>query len=241
MIKNISGCLESKINTLHTESSGEPGTMPREDVQPTEVPLQPIQDSVRLLDANQIFQPLLSGLGVMPQQLRFTTMSDSSNIVCILVFSENYVNMFLDTGNDVTSLDALGLNFCLVGNMETMRIDIVVSEHGKVEKKKGKNKGKRLFVEINKGIIAFWKFLSKNYCLNNRFLDESPAFVCEKIAVELEIDRMTDLAVNEMMKTRNVLYISKGQLKNHTSTVINFNIGKLTSIIFSFNIIPVFF
>lgn len=38
--------------------------------------------------------------------------------------------------------------------METMRIDIVVSEHGKVEKKKGKNKGKRLFVEINKGMIG---------------------------------------------------------------------------------------
>jgi L-rhamnose mutarotase len=60
---------------------------------------------------------------------------------------------------------------------------------------------------------------------NNCFLDESPAFVCEKVSVELEIDRMTDMAVNEMMKTKNVLYISRGQLKNHTSTVINFTIG----------------
>lgn len=68
---------ESKVNTLHTESSGEPGTLPRENLVHPEIPLHPIQESVRLLDANQIFQPLLSGLGVMPQQLRFTTMSDS--------------------------------------------------------------------------------------------------------------------------------------------------------------------
>lgn len=36
--------------------------------------------------------------------------------------------------------------------METMRIDIVVSEHGKMEKKKGKTKNKARFtVEINTG------------------------------------------------------------------------------------------
>ena len=55
--------------------------------------------------------------------------------------------------------------------------------------------------------------------------DESPAFVCEKIAVELEVDRMTDMTVNDLMKSNNVLYISRGQLKNHTSTLINFTIG----------------
>lgn len=57
-------------------------------------------------------------------------------------------------------------------------------------------------------------------------LDESPAFVCEKVSVELGIDRMTDMAVNELMRTKNVLYISRGQLKSHTSTIINFTIGK---------------
>lgn len=215
------GCLESKINTLHTESSGEPGTLPKESVAPTEIPLYPIQDSVRLLDANQIFQPLLSGLGVMPQQLRFTTMSDSSKSYSRFVdFPKSYIP---DAGNDVTTLDALGSNFCLVGNMETMRIDIVVSEHGKVEKKKGKNKAKRLYIDINTGKH---KIITRGSVFTFFFSDESPAFVCEKIAVELEIDRMTDMAVNEMMKTKNVLYISRGQLKNHTSTVINFTIGK---------------
>ncbi|XP_066144647.1 bridge-like lipid transfer protein family member 1 isoform X4 [Euwallacea fornicatus] len=182
------GVEQSKVNTLHTESSGEPGTLPRENVV-REIPMQPIQESVRLLDANQIFQPLLSGLGVMPQQLRFTTITDSG------------------AGNDVTTLDALGSNLCLVGNLDTFRIDIVVSEHGKIEKKKGKNKGRRgLLIEISSG-------------------DESPSFVCEKVSIELEVDRMTDMAVNDLMKTRNVLYISRGQLKNHTSTVINFTMG----------------
>lgn len=55
--------------------------------------------------------------------------------------------------------------------------------------------------------------------------DESPSFVCERVSIELEVDRMTDMAVNDLMKTRNVLYISRGQLKNHTSTVINFTMG----------------
>lgn len=73
------GCLESKINTMQTDSSGEPGTMPRESLQPVEVPVNPI------LDTNQIFQPLLCGLGIMPQQLRFTTMSDSSKTFFLLL------------------------------------------------------------------------------------------------------------------------------------------------------------
>lgn len=109
--------------------------------------MQPIQESVRLLDANQIFQPLLSSLGVMPQQLRFTTMTESGKIY----FREYLHNLayfyllmkILGVGNEVTTLDALGSNLCLVGNMETLRIDIVVSEHGKIEKKRGKTKGKR--------------------------------------------------------------------------------------------------
>uniref|UniRef100_A0AAR5PXF3 Bridge-like lipid transfer protein family member 1 C-terminal domain-containing protein n=1 Tax=Dendroctonus ponderosae TaxID=77166 RepID=A0AAR5PXF3_DENPD len=185
--ENLEGGEQNKANTLHTESSGEPGTLPKEHIMQSEIPPHTIHEPVRLLDANQIFQPFLSGLGVMPQQLRFTTMSES--------------------GNDVTTLDALGSNLCLVGNLDTLRIDIVVSEHGKIEKRKGKNKGKRgLLIEISTS-------------------DESPSFVCEKVCIDLEVDRMTDMAVNELMKTRNVLYISRGQLKSHTSTVINFTVG----------------
>lgn len=81
-VGSLKGCMESKIDTLLTESSGDGGTLSKENATVPEISLYPIQDSVRLLDANQIFQPLLSGLGVMPQQLRFTTMSDSSEFYC---------------------------------------------------------------------------------------------------------------------------------------------------------------
>lgn len=192
----LEGCLESKINTLQTESSGEAGyTLPssRENQVAPEILLAPIQDSGRLLDANQIFQPLLSALGVMPQQLRFTTVSDSA------------------PGNEVTTLDALGSNFCLIGNMDTLKIDIVVSEveqNAKCEKKRGSRNGKKkkLYIDIT--------------------TDESPSFVCEKVSVEIEIERVADVDVNEMMKAEHaVFYISRSQLKNHTSTVINFTVG----------------
>nr|XP_022901618.1 uncharacterized protein KIAA1109 isoform X2 [Onthophagus taurus] len=187
-VENFESGVESKIDTLQTQSSGEETTLAKEN-QAFLVPLHQLHDSWKLLDANLIFQPLLSSLGVMPQQLKVTNMSENP------------------TGNDVTSLDALGSNLSLVGNMETMRIDIVVSEHGKMEKKRkgGKTKQGRTFLEIN--------------------TDECPAFVCEKVSIELELDRMTDMAVSEMIKTKNVLYISRGQLKNHTSTVLHFNVG----------------
>lgn len=65
----------------------------------------------------------------------------------------------------------------------------------------------------------------QNFPINNIFLDESSAFMCEKVSVEVEVDRKADMTVNDMIKTKNVLYISRGQLKKHTSTILNFNIG----------------
>ncbi|KAK4878280.1 hypothetical protein RN001_010786 [Aquatica leii] len=179
---SLRGYMESKINTLQTDSSGD-------DAQGNDgcIALYPMQDSLRLLDAHFIFQPLLSSLGVMSRQLVNTVTGSNSE-------------------SNVTSLDALGSNLSLVGNMETMRIDIIVSEHGKTDKKKGKTKTKARFaVEIN--------------------TDESYAFMCEKVSVEVEMDRKADMTVNDMIKTKNVLYISRGQLKKHTSTILNFNIG----------------
>lgn len=72
----LSGCMESKINTLQTESSGEEAMI--KDQQTGPVSFYPLHDSLRLLDANLIFQPLLSSLGVMPQQLRLATVTESS-------------------------------------------------------------------------------------------------------------------------------------------------------------------
>lgn len=61
----------------------------------------------------------------------------------------------------MTSLDALGSNLSLVGNMDTMRIDIVVSEHGKMEKKKGKTKSKaRLHIDVSSGKLLLIKLIT---------------------------------------------------------------------------------
>lgn len=80
--------------------------------------LYPMKDSLRLLDAHLIFEPLLSSLSVMPQQMLSAIGSGNAN--------------------NVSSLESLGSNLSLVGSMDTMRIDIVVSEFGKMsEKKKG--------------------------------------------------------------------------------------------------------
>lgn len=102
---------DSKINTMTTDDTED------SDVQSGTL-LYPMKDSLRLLDAHLIFEPLLSSLSVMPQQM--LSAIGSGNI------------------NNVSSLDSLGSNLSLVGNMETMRIDIVVSEFGKVtDKRKG--------------------------------------------------------------------------------------------------------
>ena len=36
---------------------------------------------------------------------------------------------------------------------------------------------------------------------------------------------MADMAVDDMIQKQNVLYISRGQLKKHTSTVVNFSLN----------------
>lgn len=102
---------DSKINTMTTDDTED------SDVHSGTL-LYPMKDSLRLLDAHLIFEPLLSSLSVMPQQM--LSAIGSGNV------------------NNVSSLDSLGSNLSLVGSMETMRIDIVVSEFGKLtDKKKG--------------------------------------------------------------------------------------------------------
>ncbi|XP_065331514.1 bridge-like lipid transfer protein family member 1 isoform X1 [Cloeon dipterum] len=167
--------LESKVTTLsteetvHTIESGLPNPAYN---------LYPMSNSLHLLDAHLIFEPLLSCLGLMPEQISGT----------------NY--------------ERWGTNISLVGAMDVMRIDIVVSEYGKTDKKK---KGK-----------ATGKMGSKFH------LDippETPAFLCEKIGIEVDVKKMADMTVDDMIHKQNVLYISRGQLKKHTSTVINFSLN----------------
>lgn len=54
---------------------------------------------------------------------------------------------------------------------------------------------------------------------------ESPAFLCEKISVDVDLKKVADVAVEDLIQKQNVLYISRGQLKKHISTMVNFNIS----------------
>lgn len=141
-----------------------------------------VQESTRLIDAHLIFEPLLTCLGVMPQQ-----MVNSGN------------------NSDIASLENLGTNLSLVGSFETMRIDIVVSELSEKKTKSAKM--------TKKGNGKFSLIMPS----------ETPAFLCERVGVELEVLKMTDQFSDEARQ--HMLYLSRGQLKKHTSTVINFSLN----------------
>lgn len=63
--------------------------------------------------------------------------------------------------------------------------------------------------------------------------EETPAFLCERVGVELEVLKMTDGLTDD--NRQNVLYVSRGQLKKHTSTVINssFNVRYISQQVYS--------
>uniref|UniRef100_A0A1B6DJ95 Bridge-like lipid transfer protein family member 1 C-terminal domain-containing protein n=2 Tax=Clastoptera arizonana TaxID=38151 RepID=A0A1B6DJ95_9HEMI len=154
--------------------------------------LYPMHDSLRLLDAHLIFEPLLSSLGVMPQQM----ISSVAN----------------------NSLDSWGSNFSLVGSMEAMRIDIVVSEVGKQQEKKPRSGAKPgQSGKGGKNQDKFWLELPS----------ETPAFLCERVGVELELCRVADMTIVEDLsrQRRSMLYVSRGQLKKHSNTALNISLS----------------
>jgi len=135
-------------------------------------PPTPQTKQMHLLDAHIIFEPLLSSLGLMPQQIQ---------------------NL---------SLKNLGSNVSILTDIETFRIDIVESEFGK-HHRAGKirpNQKPKLHVET----------------------DSSPAFICEKVYMQIDFKKITDLAMDKEKVVP--LYMSRAQLKRHTSSLINFSI-----------------
>lgn len=80
------GCMESKIDMFPGGGAqGEEETASKDVQVAPGVSFYPVHDSVRLLDANLVFQPFVSALGVIPQQLRFTTVTDSSELFCYTI------------------------------------------------------------------------------------------------------------------------------------------------------------
>ncbi|KAH8323336.1 hypothetical protein KR067_005364 [Drosophila pandora] len=143
-----------------------------------------MQDSIKLLDAHLIFEPLLTCLGVMPQQM---------------------INKFSNA--DISSLENLGTNMSLIGTFDSIRVDIVVSEAG--DKKNSAQKPAKMSKKSNGGRASI--------------MMDTPLFLCERVGVELEVLKMSDGMVDQARQ--NVIYMSRRQMKKHTSTVINFSLN----------------
>ncbi|XP_030565020.1 transmembrane protein KIAA1109 homolog isoform X2 [Drosophila novamexicana] len=145
-----------------------------------------MQDSIKLLDAHLIFEPLLTCLGVMPQQM---------------------INKFSNT--DISSLENFGTNLSLIGTFDSIRVDIVVSEAGDKKTNTSSKPAAKLSKKSNGGRASI--------------MMDTPLFLCERVGVELEVLKMSDGMVDQARQ--NVIYMSRRQLKKHTSTVINFSLN----------------
>lgn len=96
--------------------------------------------------------------------------------------------------NNVLSSDSLGSNLSLVGTMDTMRIDIVVSEFGKPPS--STDNKKKLSTKYN----------GQQTRKNSKFyLDippDTPAFLCEKIDIDIDIKKIADMTVDNMIQKK---------------------------------------
>lgn len=105
--------------------------------------------------------------------------------------------------NDSSALESLGSSLSLVCWFDSLRIHIVVSDlhHNRTNKK---HKTGATHTDIS----------------------ESPAFLCEKMNVDVDMTKaVAHMDVDDLIQRQNVLYISRGQLKKHISTMVNFNIS----------------
>ncbi|CAB3237702.1 unnamed protein product [Arctia plantaginis] len=108
-------------------------------------------------------------------------------------------------GGGAPVLESLGSKLSLIAWMDMFRIDIVVSELATRDRRHpSKGKGTQSHANIP---------------------SETPAFLCEKVSIEMDLKKVADMAVDDLIQRQNVLYISRGQLKKHISTMLNFNIS----------------
>ncbi|CAH0602822.1 unnamed protein product [Chrysodeixis includens] len=105
--------------------------------------------------------------------------------------------------NGPPALDSLGSKLSLIAWMDMFRIDIVVSDLAARDRRHtGKGKAQTHTIQ-----------------------SETPAFLCEKVSIDVDLKKVADMAVDDLIQRQNVLYISRGQLKKHISTMLNFNIS----------------
>ena len=134
--------------------------------------------SMHLLDAHIIFEPLLSSLGLMPQQIQ---------------------NL---------SLKNLGSNISVLGSINEFRVDIIESELGGLSSSSRRSKSK-----------------------SSSEADHTPSFLCEGVYLQVDFKKVTDinnLEGGQKGPSRESkmppLYMTRAQLKRHTSSLVNFSI-----------------
>ncbi|KAG8228088.1 hypothetical protein J437_LFUL000087, partial [Ladona fulva] len=206
--QKLKGNWDSKLNTMTTEETVDESTMMPNG--PSNIPIANYSSSLHLLDAHLIFEPLLTCLGVMPGQI-------SAGSVGAAAESASKDGMTGYPTSKSAPFENWGSNISIAGSMDTMRIDIVVSECGKgnlgTEKRKsGPSKTNGEFGKKGHGKFRL------------DIPSEMPAFLCEKIGVELDLRKLADTSVDDLVQKHNVLYISRGQLRKHTSTLLNFSV-----------------
>ncbi|XP_069356448.1 bridge-like lipid transfer protein family member 1 [Maniola hyperantus] len=104
-----------------------------------------------------------------------------------------------------SGLESLGSKLSLLAWVDVFRIDIVVGELAR-DRRHQNSKGKANVPQAD-------------------IQSETPAFLCEKISIDVDLKKVADMAVDDLIQRQNVLYISRGQLKKHISTMLNFNIS----------------
>lgn len=45
------------------------------------------------------------------------------------------------------------------------------------------------------------------------------------MGVQLELNKVADVSIDEAVRRQSVLYLSRGQLRKHTSTILNFSLN----------------
>lgn len=50
-----------------------------------------------------------------------------------------------------------------------------------------------------------------------------PSFLCEKVGLDIDLKKI--MSADDLIQRQNVLYISRGQLKKHIHTKINFSLN----------------
>ncbi|KAI5721097.1 hypothetical protein M8J77_015920 [Diaphorina citri] len=174
--------------------------------------LYPMHDNLRLLDAHLIFEPLLASLGVMPQQMISTGGAGSSS---------------------AGSLDSWGSNLSVAGTMGSMRVDIVESEveksgAGETWKKNKSDESTKFRLELAPDTGAFLIYsVPKSTKFRLELAPDTGAFLCERVHIGCEVRRAADLTLVEDLsrQRRNMLYVSRGQLKKHANTALNVSVS----------------